>query len=180
MKRAIHWLALAGMALLPAPLAAQDETPARRGQLLMLRVVGDPDTLYAAYHAVPGDRRSLVVQRSTGPSLGADRVELSASSCAGLREAVEAVEQVPWPALSLAPGPGGPYLERGQFTAYTFYGALDYEHATSWETVLSILDVHGQPRGPFVRWAANLVQTVDDCIARRGLRLRSGAFSPPQ
>jgi len=166
MRRAMGWLA-AGLALLPAPALAQGETPERRGQLLMLRVHGDPETNYAAYHSVPGDRSSLIVQRSRGVLSDDERAEVSAASCPGLHAAVESVEQVPWPALSLGPDPGRPYLERGAFTAYTFYGALAYPDATSWETVLSLLDVHGQPRGPFVRWARELVRTIDTCLADR-------------
>jgi len=165
-RRATAWLA-AGLALLPAPALAQGETPERRGQLLMLRVHGDPETNYAAYHAVPGDRSSLVVQRSTGVLAEDERAEVAASSCSGLRAAVESIEQVQWPALSLGPDAGGRYLEREEFTAYTFYGALAYPDATSWETVLNLLDVHGQPRGPFVRWARDLVRTVDTCLANR-------------
>ena len=154
------------LALLPIPAFAQGQAPVRQGQLLLLRVVGDPDTNYAAYHAVPSDRASLVVQRSSYLGSGDDRVEVAAADCPGLRQAVESIEQVPWPALSLAQQPG-PYLERGQFTAYTFYGALAYPDATSWETRLSLLDVHGQPRGPFVNWAREFVRTVDACLASR-------------
>jgi len=165
-RRAIAAL-VATLSVLPVPAFAQGEAPARRGQVLMLRVVCNPDTNYAAYHAVPGDRSSLFVQRSTGVLSGDDRVEVSASSCPGLRRAVESIEQVPWPTLTLGPDAGGRYLERGEFTAYTFYGALAYPDATSWETVLNLLDVHGQPRGPFVRWARDLVRTVDTCIANR-------------
>ncbi len=169
--KALPSLLAAVLALCPATGVAQDaEPPQRRGQLFMLSVRGgsDADINYAAYHANASDPGSLVVQRSLAARPDSSRAEVSAATCPGLRAAVESLERTPWPAISLSDEPRLPYLERGQFTAYTFYGALAYAHATSWEARLFALDLPGQPRGAFVTWADMLVRTVDTCLANRG------------
>ena len=155
-----------------ASAAADGDAHRHSGYLFEIRMTRDWNThlVYRAFLPDPADPSTLLVERG-GDYMGRDgRIDLDDAACPGLRRAVEALAEMPLPAIDIG---------LGQDTAdeptdsvrimYTFNGFVRHANGGEGEVSFHAGDAPGGRGSPQLDWIKGLIGTFEAC--RPGERL---------